>query len=115
MEIAPLKPIPAEMIDQNTPLQRSQERNRCDPRLLVLDLLNYIEQVEKLKYKPAFTVPTEFFVVYQHELKGLPELQFNLQGDGRTRTPGDRQDAHDRQHHLPLSGARQAGPRHLKR
>ena len=46
---------------------------------LVLDLLNYIEQVEKLKAKPAFTVPSEFFVAHQHELKGLPELQFNLQ------------------------------------
>jgi very-short-patch-repair endonuclease len=48
----------------------------------VLDLLNYIEQVEKLKTKPAFSVPTEFFVAYQHELKGLPELQFNLQIEG---------------------------------
>jgi len=48
----------------------------------VLDLLNYIEQVEKLKTKPAFSVPTEFFVAYQHELKGLPELQFNLQVAG---------------------------------
>ena len=48
----------------------------------ILDLLNYIEQVEKLKTKPAFTVPTEFFVAYQHELKGLPELQFNLQVEG---------------------------------
>lgn len=49
---------------------------------LVLDLLNYIEQVEKLKTKPAFTVPTEFFVAHQHELKGLPELQLNLQVEG---------------------------------
>lgn len=49
---------------------------------LVLDLLNYIEQVEKLKRKPAFSVPTEFFVAYQHELQGLPELQFNLQVEG---------------------------------
>ena len=48
----------------------------------VLDLLNYIEQVEKLKIKPAFSVPSEFFVAYQHELKGLPELQFNLQVEG---------------------------------
>lgn len=48
----------------------------------VLDLLNYIEQVEKLKAKPAFSVPSEFFVAYQHELKGLPELQFNLQVEG---------------------------------
>lgn len=45
----------------------------------ILDLLNYIEQVEKLKIKPAFSVPSEFFVAHQHELKGLPELQFNLQ------------------------------------
>ena len=83
MEIAPLKPIPAETIDENTSLQRTrQERDKCDPRSLVLDLLNYIEKVEKLKNKPAFNVPTEFFVVFQHELKGLPELQFNLQGDG---------------------------------
>ena len=48
----------------------------------VLDLLNYIEQVEKLKTKPAFSVPTEFFVAHQHELKGLPELQLNLQVGG---------------------------------
>ena len=49
---------------------------------LVLDLLNYIEQVEKLKTKPMFSVPNEFFVAYQHELKGLPGLQYNLQVDG---------------------------------
>lgn len=49
---------------------------------LVLDLLNYIEQVEKLKTKPTFTVPTEFFVAHQHELKGLSELQYNLQVEG---------------------------------
>ena len=49
---------------------------------LVLDLLNYIEQVEKLKSKPAFSVPNEYFVAHQHELKGLPELQFNLQVEG---------------------------------
>ncbi len=48
----------------------------------ILDLLNYIEQVEKLKAKPAFSVPSEFFVAHQHDLKGLPELQFNLQIEG---------------------------------
>ena len=48
----------------------------------VLELLTYIEQVEKLKTKPAFTVPTEHFVVYQHELQRLPELEFNLQSNG---------------------------------
>jgi hypothetical protein len=78
-----LKSIPAEMIDQNSPVQATrQERSSREPKSLTLDLLNYIEQVEKLKYKPAFSVPTEFFAVYQYELKGLPELQFNLQGDG---------------------------------
>lgn len=50
--------------------------------LQVLDLLSYIEQVEKLKTKPAFTVPSEFFVAYQHELKGLPEVRFNVQVEG---------------------------------
>ena len=49
---------------------------------LVQDLLTYIEHVEKLKTKPAFTVPTEYFAAYQHDLKGLPELQFNLQSEG---------------------------------
>lgn len=47
----------------------------------VIELLTYIEQVEKLKNKPTFSVPTDFFVAYEHELQGLPELQFNLQDD----------------------------------
>jgi hypothetical protein len=41
---------------------------------LVVDLLTYIEQVEKLKVKPAFSVPTEYFAAHQHELKDLPEM-----------------------------------------
>ena len=49
---------------------------------LIHELLTYIEQVEKLKSKPAFAVPTEYFVAYQHELKGLPELNFNSQAGG---------------------------------
>lgn len=47
----------------------------------VIDLLTYIEQVEKLKNKPAFSIPTDYFVAYEHEFQGLPELQFNLQAD----------------------------------
>lgn len=54
--------------------------NEAAPR--VLDLLTYIEQVEKLKTKPAFSVPTEYFVAHQHELRALPEVAFNLQADG---------------------------------
>ena len=46
------------------------------------DLLTYIEEVEKLKTKPAFSVPTEFFVAYQQDLKGLPEIRFNVQVEG---------------------------------
>ncbi len=49
---------------------------------LVIDLLTYMEQVEKLKVKPAFSVPTEYFAAHQHELKGLPEIGFNLQAEG---------------------------------
>jgi len=39
---------------------------------LVIDLLTYIEEVEKLKTQSAFAVLTEFFVAYQQDLKGLP-------------------------------------------
>ncbi len=49
---------------------------------LVIELLTYIEEVEKLKSKPVFSVPTEFFAAYQHELKGLPEVRFNVQVEG---------------------------------
>jgi very-short-patch-repair endonuclease len=49
---------------------------------LVIGLLNYIEHVEKLKTKPAFSIPIEYFAAYQHDLKGLPELRFNLQSAG---------------------------------
>lgn len=48
----------------------------------IIDLLTYIEEVEKLKTKPAFSVPTEFFVAYQQDLKGLPEVRFNVQVEG---------------------------------
>lgn len=48
----------------------------------VIDLLSYIEQVEKLKRKPAFSVPDEYFVAHRHDLQGLPELQFNLHNEG---------------------------------
>lgn len=48
----------------------------------IVELLTYIEQVEKLKAKPAFSVPTEYFAAYQNELKGLPDVHFNVQDDG---------------------------------
>lgn len=48
----------------------------------VLGLLDYIEQVEKLKARPAFSVPGEYFVAHQHEIAPLPEIQFNLGADG---------------------------------
>ena len=48
---------------------------------LILELLTYIEQVEKLKIRPAFTVPDEYFAAHQSEIKGLPGIRFNLQAD----------------------------------
>jgi len=42
----------------------------------------YIEQVEKLKRKPTFTVPDDIFCAYQSIMKGLPGIEFNLQQDG---------------------------------
>jgi very-short-patch-repair endonuclease len=53
-----------------------------EPNELVLALLTYIEQVEKLKTKAAFSVPTGHFSALQHELKGHPGVQFNIQVDG---------------------------------
>lgn len=49
---------------------------------LVLELLGYIEEVEKLKAKPAFSVPNDFFCAFQNELIGLPELSLNIQAGG---------------------------------
>ncbi len=48
----------------------------------VLALLEYIEQAEKLKKKPPFAVPKDYYVAYQNELTTLPELAFNLQEGG---------------------------------
>lgn len=56
--------------------------NLAEGAPMILDLLNYIEQVEKLKLKPAFTVPNEYFVAYQYDLNGFPDLHYNLQISG---------------------------------
>lgn len=48
----------------------------------VIDLLSYIEEVEKLRTKPAFSVPTEFFAAYQQNLEDLPEVRLNTQLEG---------------------------------
>ncbi len=56
----------------------------------VVDLLTYIEEVEKLKRKPVYIVPPDFFVAFQGDLKGLPDLHVNLQeadGDVWLRIP----------------------------
>ena len=60
--------------------QHTEGRSTEDASL-VLGLLDYIEQVEKLNARPAFSVPGEYFVAWQHELCGLPGLRFNLQED----------------------------------
>ncbi|MFM2059590.1 MAG: hypothetical protein RLY71_3975 [Pseudomonadota bacterium] len=49
----------------------------------IIDLLTYIEQVEKLKAKPAFEIPKDApFLAHQHEMVTLPDVAFNLQVDG---------------------------------
>jgi len=45
-------------------------------------LLEYIEQVEKLKKTAPRRVPDEFFRAFQSELKGLPGLEYNLVANG---------------------------------
>lgn len=56
----------------------------------ILDLLTYIEEAEKLKRKPVYVVPSEFFACHQADLKGLADMQVNLQeldGDVWLRVP----------------------------
>lgn len=49
---------------------------------LLIGLLDYIEQVEKLKRKPSYVVPSDIFAAYQADMKGLPGVEFNLQAVG---------------------------------
>ncbi len=49
---------------------------------LLIGLLEYIEQVEKLKRKPTYVVPTDIFAAWQADMKGLPGIEFNLQTEG---------------------------------
>jgi len=58
--------------------------NEMSPeKALLLELLDYITEVEKLKIRPAFSIPGDSpFVAYQHELGELSALQYNLQSDG---------------------------------
>ena len=44
----------------------------------ILALLSYIEEVEKLKRKPTYLVPSDIFAAHIADLKGLPELLSNL-------------------------------------
>ena len=60
----------------------SYGRGMTDSANRLIGLLDYIEQVEKLKRKPVYIVPTDLFVAYQAELKGLPGIEFNLQAEG---------------------------------
>jgi hypothetical protein len=53
-----------------------------DIKSRLLGILEYIEQVEKLKRKPTFTVPDDIFSAYQSIMKGLPGIEFNLQQSG---------------------------------
>src|SRR4051794_9049183 len=48
----------------------------------LVELLEYIEQVEKLKKKATFVVPEDAFCAYQEALLGLPGVEFNLVDGG---------------------------------
>lgn len=49
---------------------------------LVTQLLEYLEQLEKLKIKPVFELPRTPFVVHEHEFLQLPDVAFDLQDEG---------------------------------
>jgi very-short-patch-repair endonuclease len=63
---------------------RSGEENRDKPTAQerLIGLLDYIEQVEKVKRKPAFVVPTEFYCAYEDAVRGLPGVEFDLTAEG---------------------------------
>jgi len=52
------------------------------PQKRLIELLDYVEQVEKLNRKPTFIVPTGYFSRYEDELRGLPALEFDCGGEG---------------------------------
>jgi hypothetical protein len=60
----------------DTVLQSSTSQAR------LIQLLDYIEHVEKLNRKPAFTVPQDFFCRYEADLRGVQGLEFDLADDG---------------------------------
>jgi len=49
----------------------------ASPQERLIGLLEYIEQVEKLKKTGPRKVPTEFFRATQAEIQGLPGIEFN--------------------------------------
>jgi very-short-patch-repair endonuclease len=48
----------------------------------LIDLLEYIEQVEKLKKTAPFKVPNDYFRAFRSDLQGLPGVEFNLVNGG---------------------------------
>lgn len=51
------------------------------PQRRLIDLLEYIEQVEKMNRTPPFEVPSDFYRAYEDELRKLPQVALNLADD----------------------------------
>lgn len=47
----------------------------------LFELLDYIEQAERLRQKPQLTVPSDPLSLYQADVRGLPGITFALLGD----------------------------------
>jgi very-short-patch-repair endonuclease len=47
----------------------------------LLDLLEYIEHVEKMNRTPLFDVPAAFYAMFEEDFRSLPEIETNLAGD----------------------------------
>jgi len=52
------------------------------PQERLIGLLEYIEQVEKLKKTAPLNVPTEYFRAFQSDMQGLPGVEFNQVSGG---------------------------------
>jgi hypothetical protein len=52
------------------------------PQERLIELLVYIEQVEKMRRVAPFKVPDDFFRGFQTQFQGLPGIEFNLVSGG---------------------------------
>ncbi len=80
------------MNPENTP-SNDRSGSEAQIRARLCGLLNYIEQVERLRLKPALVVPVEHYCAWEEELVGLPGLALGPHPTGQAPAAGRRGEA----------------------